>query len=193
MNYLGHLVLAEQTDEGLLGAIMGDFVKGPLVGQYPREIERAISLHRRIDAFTDAHEAVRVSRGRVSPPRRRYAGILIDIFFDHFLVRHWNRYGHASLDSVVERIYRLLLIRNEWMPGRLQSIAPRMVEQDWLRSYGERHAVETALSRMSKRLRRGEPLATGIAELDLHYSGFETDFHRFLPAAINFARALTCH
>ena len=59
MNYLAHLYLAEQTRGGLLGSLLGDFVKGPLDDRHPRPVRRAIALHRAIDSFTDASPASR--------------------------------------------------------------------------------------------------------------------------------------
>lgn len=188
MNFLGHLLLTEPTRAGLLGAILGDFVKDPLTGRFDGALERAIALHRAVDSYTDRHPAVRASVARVSAGRRRYAGILVDIFFDHFLVRHWARYGTESLDDLVERTYATLLEESSRLPPRLQSLAPRMVAQDWLRSYGERDNVALTLRRVSTRLRRGEPLAGGIVELERDADALEADFHAFVPAAIAFAR-----
>lgn len=186
-------MLTAPTRAGLLGAILGDFVKGPLAGRYEPELERAIALHRAIDRFTDTHPAVRASVARVSPARRRYAGIMIDIFFDHFLVRHWPRYGAEPLDPLVERTYALLTEEAQRLPPRLQGIAPRMIAQDWLRSYGQRHIVGLTLQRMSTRLSKGDPLATGMAEFDAQEGGFESDFHAFIPDAVQFARAQRAH
>jgi len=99
MNFLAHLYLADPQPLGLLGSLMGDFVKGPLGGRYPEPITRGIMLHRRIDTFTDAHAVVRASRTRISPGRRRFAGIMIDVFYDHFLARDWARYCPEQLKA----------------------------------------------------------------------------------------------
>ena len=53
MKYLAHFHLAG-IDEGLIsGALLGDFVKGPLRGDFDAAVERGISLHRNIDAFSE--------------------------------------------------------------------------------------------------------------------------------------------
>ena len=195
MNYLGHLLLTEPTREGLLGAILGDFVKGPLVGKHDARVERAIALHRAVDTFTDNHPAVRQCMDFISPLRRRYAGILIDIFFDHFLVWHWHRYASEPLDALVDKTYHLLSSEQHWFPDRLRAIARRIVEQDWLRSYGDRDAVDRTLRRMSTRHTRRDAmggrhrsLAEGIIDLDTCRAQLEAGFHRFLPDAIAYAR-----
>lgn len=187
MNFVGHLLLTTPTPAGWLGAILGDFVKGPLAGRYEPDLERAIALHRAIDRFTDNHPAVRASVARVSTARRRYGGILVDIFYDHFLLRHWAHYGGEPLDALVVRTYALLMQERDRLPERLQAVAPRMVAQDWLRANIRREQLALTLRRVSTRLRRGEPLATGVEEFDAHQQHFEADFHCFLPDVIAFA------
>src|SRR3954464_15580437 len=88
MNYLAHLYLSAPTEDAWLGSLLGDFVKGPLDGRYSQHITSAIALHRKIDTFTDAHPVVLRSKSRISAARRRYAGIMIDMFYDHFLARN---------------------------------------------------------------------------------------------------------
>ena len=90
MNYLAHLHLGGQRPGQLLGSLYGDFVKGRLQGQFAPEIEVAIQLHRSIDVFTDRHPLVDVALSRFSLTRRRYAGIVLDVFLVHFLARDWT-------------------------------------------------------------------------------------------------------
>lgn len=108
MNYLAHLYLAERSVEGLLGSLLGDFVKGPLDDKYPEAIRRGIVLHRSIDSFTDAHPLHLESRNRIGRARRRYAGIIVDVTYDHFLCRYWSDYSDETLESFVARVYEIL-------------------------------------------------------------------------------------
>jgi len=101
MNYLAHLHLGGQRPGQLLGSLYGDFVKGRLQGQFAPEVEAAIQLHRRIDVFTDRHPLVDVALGRFSDTRRRYAGIVLDVFFDHCLARDWALYADQPLEQVL--------------------------------------------------------------------------------------------
>src|SRR5262245_26013048 len=99
MNYLVHLLLAASEPESLLGALMGDFVKVPLGAQYSPSITHALALHRRVDSFTDAHPVTATSRARISRERRRFAGIMVDLFYDHFLARNWTAYASEPLGA----------------------------------------------------------------------------------------------
>jgi acyl carrier protein phosphodiesterase len=188
MNYLAHLYLAPPGDDGLLGSLMGDFVKGPLTGAHPPGIAHALVLHRRIDAFTDAHARVRASRGRVSGARRRFAGIMVDLFYDHFLARHWGQYSDERLETFTARVYTLLADRRDALPERLREVAARMQQYDWLGSYRQVRNIHTALDRISLRLRRENRLGGAAEELEQKYDEFEADFRAFFPDVVQFAR-----
>ncbi len=191
MNFLAHLYLAPDDDDALLGSLMGDFVKGPLRGEHAPGIERGLALHRRIDAFTDAHPVVARSRARILPPRRRYAGIMVDMFYDHCLARDWARYASLPLEQFADRVYRLLENQGSRLPERLRRMAPTMTRQDWLSSYREVRAIGCALERMGTRLKRGNALLGAGADLDVHYAGLGADFDEFFPQLITFARSST--
>lgn len=187
MNYLAHLHLGGPQPGQLLGSLYGDFVKGPLVGRFATEVEAAIRLHRRIDAFTDRHPLVRLAVARFPAERRRYAGILLDLFFDHCLARHWDDYADESLALFTGRVYGVLAAEAE-LPGRLALIAPRMAEQDWLGSYREFAVLERVLLNMQRRLSRPQALDGALVELERLYPWLLDDFRAFYPELIAFAR-----
>ena len=188
MNFLAHAYLARGSDRSILGGLMGDFVKGPLQGRYDVELTRALTLHRRIDSYTDAHDVVRCSRRRVSPARRRFAGILVDMFYDHFLARLWQEYSDVPLEQFTAYVYAVL--REHWalLPERLQQVAARMADGDWLTSYRSVDAVAAALDRMGGRLTRGNAILRSGDELLAEYEAFEADFRLFFPDVVRFAR-----
>lgn len=188
MNYLAHLYLSESDDDVLLGSLMGDFVKGPLDGRYGTGITHGIALHRKIDSFTDAHPLVHESKSRVSPERRRYAGIMVDMFYDHFLARHWPEFSEVPLAAFTLGVYELLARRREILPERLQRMATHMRETDWLGSYAEIESIHAALNNMGRRLKRENRLLDSADELERSYAGFERDFRAFLPEVRAFAR-----
>ncbi|HEX4986391.1 MAG TPA: ACP phosphodiesterase [Burkholderiales bacterium] len=188
MNYLAHLYLAEPDDDGWLGALMGDFVKGPLDASRGDALTRAIALHRAIDTYTDAHPVVLRSKARVSTGRRRFAGVMVDLFYDHFLARHWREYHDEPLERFSARVYGILLDRLDALPERLQRIAPSMARTDWLGSYAEIGSVRVALDNMGRRLRRENALRGSADELVANYAALESDFREFFPELSAFAR-----
>jgi acyl carrier protein phosphodiesterase len=188
MNYLAHLHLGGQTPAQLLGSLYGDFVKGLLSGRFPADIEEAIRLHRRIDVFTDAHPVTKRAMARFPVERRRYAGIVLDVFFDHCLARDWQRYSDVTLDAFTGRVYRVLANEPQ-LPERLALIAPRMAAQDWLGSYVDFEVVGNALAGISRRLSRPEGLAGAMQELQALYRPLSEDFSEFYPQLQAFAQA----
>ena len=143
MNFLAHLHLGGERPGQLLGSLYGDFVKGPLQDRWPTDIEAGIRLHRQIDVFTDSHPVVLQAKQRFPRERRRYAGILVDLFFDHCLAAHWHDYASEPLHDFTARVYQVLREEAE-LPAKLALIAPRMAAQDWLGSYREFAVMEQA-------------------------------------------------
>jgi len=189
MNYLAHLHLGGQTPPQLLGSLYGDFVKGLLVpGRFPEDIEQAIRLHRRIDGFTDAHPIIKRAMGRFPDARRRYAGIVLDVFFDHCLARDWHVFSDQPLDAFTANVYQVLA-REPQLPERLALIAPRMAAQDWLGSYREFAVVGDALAGISRRLSRPDGLAGAMQEVQALYQPLSEDFAQFYPEVQAFAQA----
>lgn len=107
MNFLAHLLLGPHEAPQAVGSLLGDFVKGPMDSiALPEGVREGIWLHRQIDGFTDRHELVARSKERVSRQRRRYAGIMVDMFYDHLLARHWQRFSGQPLDEFPSRCIR---------------------------------------------------------------------------------------
>jgi acyl carrier protein phosphodiesterase len=188
VNFLAHLYLSPPSPDALVGSLLGDFVKGPVERSgYNEEITEAIRLHRAIDTFTDAHPLFAASKARVSPARRRYAGILIDLFYDHFLARHWRDYHDEALEDFATDIYGVLLERSAGLPESAGRMVTFMARQNWLVSYRDVDEIGAALERMGRRLTRGNALMGSAEELEADYAGFEADFRAFMPEVTAFA------
>ena len=74
----------------------------------PKQLQRGILLHRKIDTFTDAHPIFRQSKHRLVPTYNHYAGVLVDIYYDYFLAKHWKEYSTISLEQYAQRFYNSL-------------------------------------------------------------------------------------
>lgn len=188
MNYLAHLLLADDTPESILGNFLGDFVKGRPEGRYPDAVVRGIRLHRRIDVFTDAHPQVRAAVRRVAPERRRFAGIAVDMAFDHFLARDWQTCDPDAFADFRARVYGVLNAHAGDMPERAQRMLPSFTGNDWLESYADFDGICFALKRMSKRLSRPNPLAETTADIGRDYRALERDLEAFWPEVLAFSQ-----
>lgn len=187
MNYLAHLYLADLAGSSLVGNLMGDFVRGRLDGRFPPAIESGIRLHRRIDSFTDRHPAVRRGRARLPGHWRRYAGILLDVFYDHFLACEWEMRHAQPLEAFAARVYAALEAQFDDLDGGLQAAAPRLKAHNVLVAYRDPAGVERTLASLSRRLRRPNPLADGMMILNADAGGLYQDFVELLPDLERFA------
>lgn len=186
MNYLAHLFLSRRDEETLIGGLLGDFVKGRASECFSPAVQRGIALHRQIDRYTDSHPIVRASCALISQQRRRFAGVLIDLFYDHFLARHWWRYSEVPLPEFTHAVYKLIVRRQHDFPERLQRVVPRMVGNDWLGRYGELGGVAAAVDGVSRRLCRPNAMLGGAQELEASYARLEQHFLEFFPRLIGY-------
>lgn len=180
MNYLAHFHLSHGHDDLLIGALLGDFVKGPLTGQRSKSLEQGILLHRKIDAFTDSHPIVKQAHLLFSPGYRRFAGIMTDVVFDHFLNRHWDDFHDQSLQQFSEQIYQLLSSNNHLTPPA-KNMADVLEKYRLFEAYQHWQTVETALERIGLRIQRKNPLDSAANELKRFYPEMETTFLDFYP------------
>jgi acyl carrier protein phosphodiesterase len=182
MNWLAHLYFAEPTPEDRLGNLLPDLLGGADLARVPAIYERGIRRHRQIDAFTDAHPMFRQSVGRIPMPLRRYGGILVDVFYDHFLARQWDRYAAVSLERFAVGAYEDLAVAEGCLGGGLGTRLDWMRKVDLLCSYREVEGVERALRGISRRLRRPVDLGAAVGILEAGRAGFGGDFAEFFPA-----------
>lgn len=189
MNYLAHFHLSYGDHDLLLGALLGDYVKGPLDGRYRRSLEQGIVLHRKIDAFADSHAGVRALQRQFDAEYRRYGGIMTDIVFDHFLTLHWQRFHPQPLEAFSREIYRVL--DHQALPvSAAQAQAQRLIRYDVLTGFGNWQTVEAALDRVRERLGRDNPLAGAADHLQHHYRDLEHQFLAFYPQLMAFSEGI---
>lgn len=182
MNFLAHLLLAGPEDEARVGALLGDFA-GPLrSGDYDPVVAREIRIHRAIDSYTDAHPVVRAAKARFRPQTRRFAGIVLDVFYDHALSTRWDRYSPEPRDAFIARAYAGLAAHAGPVPPRFARVLPWMIEQDWLGSYARFDGVVLAVDRISTRLARGgDALRAGAEDARMHRAALMAGFDEFFP------------
>lgn len=143
----------------MIGALLGDFVKGPLRGELPFDWEQGIRLHRRLDAHSDSLASRALLAGTLPPARRRYAGILLDLYFDFWLSNHWETCARQPLPAFSQHVYRLLARHHAELPPAAQHFSARLRDHDLLNRYRDWEVITGALARIGSRLRKPVPLA----------------------------------
>jgi acyl carrier protein phosphodiesterase len=184
MNFLAHLYLSPTFDDAMIGNLMADFVKGNPAGLHNGEVCRGIALHRSIDTFTDAHPVVRESKARLSPTYRHYAGVIVDIFYDHFLAVHWGQYNGVPLPEFARRVYRLLDEKKPLLTDQMRMVARYMQEQNWLVGYAQLAGIERVFQGMARRTRFVSGMERATEDLRRDYLRYEGEFFRYFPELV---------
>jgi acyl carrier protein phosphodiesterase len=190
MNYLAHLYLAEDSPQSLLGNLLGDFVKGQNTDAYCDEIKKGIQIHKKVDIYTDSHPVVRESKRLISPVNRRYAGIIVDVFYDHFLAKNWVTYSSVPLQEFTFKVYDILQSNQAILPESLKRVLPNIITRNLLMSYAEIPGINFALQRLSVRLKRENDLGRASEDLTDNYERFKLNFGRFFPELMDYVKTL---
>ncbi|OGU15502.1 MAG: ACP phosphodiesterase [Geobacteraceae bacterium GWC2_53_11] len=186
MNILFHMYLSGNDPELLVGNFMGDFVKGPIGSAFAPRICQGLKLHRKIDSFAQGNAHFQASRLRLNQRYGLYRGVFVDLFYDHFLAREWPSWSDTPLPEYLASTRAVIDSYLPVMPQRLQEFVP-VIFGELLPSYAKVSGIEAALGRMSRRVRRTNPLAEGSVELSIHYEALQADFRQFITEARLFA------
>jgi len=181
MNWLAHLYLSEPTVESRIGNLLPDFVPVHQWAQFPPPFQEGIQRHRQIDAFTDAHPLVKHHIQHMPSDYKRFGGVLLDMFFDHFLAKDWHRYADVSLWAFADEFHRSVASIESSLPVELQAKLKKLEQHQVLCSYATVDGIETALERMGARLRRPVALGGAIAVLTTNYNIYQQVFDQFFP------------
>lgn len=182
MNFLAHLHLSGDNTSIMLGNFIGDFVKGKnLAEKVGVEIARGIELHREIDFFTDQHPIVTQSKKRLRPKYRHYSGVIVDVFYDHFLAKNWNDYHPQPLSDYAAYVYEVIQKNAALLPDRVNMMMPYMIKGNWLVNYATVEGIHRALTGMARRTPYESKMDESISELQENYEGFKSEFEAFFP------------
>jgi acyl carrier protein phosphodiesterase len=171
----------------MLGSVIGDFVRGRIDPALPPNVRAGIALHRAIDVYTDTHAEVAAARRLFAPPFRRYAGILLDVWFDHLLARQWARFGEGELGDFSDRVRALLDANAELVPERMHAFAAFLGANDLPAAYRHTAMIGNVLRGMSRRLSRANPIGDALPVLAALHAPLQEHFEAFFPDLRNFA------
>ncbi len=188
MNFLAHIYLSGDNDQIKIGNFMADSIKGKKYRKYPEEIQNGIILHRAIDYYTDTHPVFKQSTKRLFPTYGHYSGIIVDIFYDHFLAANWNKYSRTPLKEYIQEFYSLLETNLEILPSKVRNFLPFMINDNWLLSYASISGIEKVLSGMNRRTGKRSGMNLATKELKEHYQDFQFEFEIFFDEVIVFSK-----
>lgn len=181
MNHLAHALLGAADADLMFGSLLADFLRGRIDPALPRGVRIGIALHRAVDRFTDAHPQVVAARALFDPPLRRYAGIVLDVWFDHLLARDWPCYAEGSLHAFSCRVQTMISHRVTELPPRMQGFARYLQANDLPEAYRDEATINATLRGLSQRLRRPNPLAAALPIVRSHAAALDRAFSAFFP------------
>jgi acyl carrier protein phosphodiesterase len=179
MNFLAHIYLSGDNDLIKIGNFMADGIRGKHFESYPLDIQKGIILHRFIDTYTDSHPIFRESTKRLHENYHHYAGVIVDIFYDHFLAKNWKQYSDENLDDFTERFYQSLRDNFDVLSERTKGMMPYMINHNWLVSYQTVEGISQILTRMDSRTKNESKMRFAPNELTQFYTEFEQEFTTF--------------
>ena len=186
MNYLAHMFLSNDDEDLMIGNLSGDFVRVADMRFLKPEIEAGVLLHRKIDKFTDSHEVVDRSIGRLAPSHGRYAAVIADILYDHLLCINWLQYTDEGLNDFKQRNYEILRRRYDDLPPRLQSKIVKMINRDFIEGYRSLDGMRYIMHYMDKRTSFPSKFEISIDQFEEQLDDFNEDFNQFFPELMNF-------
>ncbi|MDQ3050104.1 MAG: acyl carrier protein phosphodiesterase [Bacteroidota bacterium] len=179
MNFLAHLYLSGDDADLKIGNFIGDHIKGKTIHLLPSGVKNGVLLHRKIDTYTDQHPVVMQSKLRLRPEFRKYAPVIADIYYDHFLAVNWDRFSDISLQQYASDFYQLTNEYSHILPARTQHMLSYMVTHNWLVSYSTLEGIHKVLNGMSKRTSFNSGMEKAAGELQINYELYQSEFHNF--------------
>lgn len=179
MNFLAHIYLSGDNDLIKIGNFIADGIRGHDYEQFPIDVQKGILIHRAIDTFTDAHPIFRQSKHRLHEAYGHYSGVIMDIFYDHFLAKNWASYSDEKLEDYAERFYQSLRDNYDWLNPKTQAMMPSMIGRNWLASYATTEGIGMILFQMDHRTKNRVSMQNAVKELEQYYTEFESEFTAF--------------
>jgi len=184
MNFLAHIYLSGIDNEIKIGNFIADDLKGSSYKKYPEKIALGVVIHRAIDTFADQHPLYSLGKTRLTEKYGHYSGIVVDIFFDHFLALHWDKFSKQNFKAYCRDFYINLALHTNILTRRSRFIMPYIIIRDWLGSYVEVDNIASVLARMSRRT--SLPPESEFAKKILleNYESYRKEFFEFMPQII---------
>jgi acyl carrier protein phosphodiesterase len=160
----------------MIGNFIGDYVKGNKYEHYTPEIQKGILLHRKIDSFTDTHALVKQSSLRFKGCYQRYASVVTDVIYDHYLATLWNNYSDQSLSAFVDQVHSYLLKNYFALPARVKGFLPFLIKSRRLENYQYLWGIEKSLTIMANYSSLPDKAKCAIKILENEYGNIKDEF-----------------
>jgi len=184
LNFLAHQYLSFDNESLMVGNFIADTIRGKDFEIYPEQIKQGILLHRFIDTFTDCHPLVLDTRKKLYPYFGKYAAVVQDVYYDHFLAVDWPLYHPLPLPAFAKKVYTLLQSRNEVMNMKALRTLHFMELHGWLENYAHLSGIDRSLKGLSRRATFLSNMENSLEPLRLHFDEMKLHFDQFFPELV---------
>ncbi|NEN23623.1 DUF479 domain-containing protein [Cryomorpha ignava] len=185
MNFLAHQYLSFHSEPVMVGNFIADTINGVIPDEYPEAVKLGIQIHRSIDTYTDSHPIVLETRKLLYPWFSKYAAVVQDVYYDHFLAINWHLYSKIPLAEFVNNVYAVLSTNEQVMNEKALRILHYMKLHDWLYNYSKKEGIDRALKGLSRRATFKSNMEKGLEALDANYTALNQHFQEFFPQLEN--------
>ncbi len=179
MNYLAHAFLSNNNKDLLIGNFIADHLRGNDFKDYAPGIIEGIYLHRKIDAFTDAHPDFKASKRIFYNGFERYSGVLIDIYFDHLLAKNFYEYSSVALKDFCDTVYTVYSENQHLLPKSSSNFLDYVLKNNIYYEYSTITGIEKVLFHLSHRIKHGVMLDRSVELFNQHEEELQRHFGIF--------------
>ena len=190
MNYLGHAVLSFGDPQILTGNILGDHVKGKLaLEKFPEGIRKGIMLHRKIDAYADAHPGTQRAKLWFREDYGLYAGAIMDTLYDHFLANDAKLFNSEKhLLNFTKEAYKAIEENQQWLPETFAAYFTHMQQHNWLYGYRTMPGMQRSLQGLHRRAQHMPPPENAYKIFVTNYYQLAQCYYELIDDMIRFVK-----
>ena len=180
MNYLAHAYLSKEDEGLLIGNFIADHLRGNKFDHLSEGIKKGIVLHRQIDTFTDQHASFKRSKRLFYKGFERYSGVLVDIYFDHFLASNFSFHHHKTLPEFTEEVYSVYQNNIHLLPENSNKFLGYVLQNNIYHAYGNIQGIEKVLFHLSHRIGHDVMLNESVKLFNTNKSALQENFEVFM-------------
>ena len=168
----------------MVGNFLGDLINNKEYQRLPKDLQKGVELHRKIDSYTDNHQIVERAVRLLHPYHRKYAPVVVDIYYDYLLFHNWKKHSNEEIQDFSNWAYEIILEHIDFVPKRNREKVKAMVQHNWLLGYGELEQLHQTFLRVKKRARFPSQFEFATEHLKDNFDILNKDFNLFLPELI---------
>lgn len=165
----------------MAGNFFANQAKGKSWKRLSEKYAEGVILHRAIDSYVDNHQIILDAKKRLSPNFGKFKGVLLDIYWDHFLAQNFMNHCGKDRNEFVSYSLNVLKKHSDIFNTKSKHMIVLMEKQNWLNDYSHLDGIDNILCQMSNRFRYENPLDKGINGLKENYLALSNDFKTLWP------------